>query len=127
MALAVPRPKPYNRGPIPDRAGFPRGHGHVVRGVRHALAQSAPGRRPSRRAAAVGALLPPPDRAGAPPTPRRGAARRAADEEDVALSAFDAFCRDAERGRFPGLLDRDSLWHLLVTLTARKAAHRLRD
>jgi DNA-directed RNA polymerase specialized sigma24 family protein len=53
--------------------------------------------------------------------------RRAADEEDVALSAFDSFCRNAERGRFPQLADRDSLWRLLVTITARKAAHQVRD
>jgi DNA-directed RNA polymerase specialized sigma24 family protein len=52
---------------------------------------------------------------------------RAADEEDVALSAFDSFCRGAETGRFPQLDDRDNLWRLLVVLTARKAAHRLRD
>ena len=51
----------------------------------------------------------------------RGAPRRAADEEDVALSAFDSFCRGAERGRFPELLDRHSLWRLLVTITLRKA------
>jgi DNA-directed RNA polymerase specialized sigma24 family protein len=57
----------------------------------------------------------------------RGAPRRAADEEDVALSAFDSFCRNAERGRFPQLADRDSLWRLLVTLTARKAARQVRD
>jgi DNA-directed RNA polymerase specialized sigma24 family protein len=50
------------------------------------------------------------------------APRRAADEEDVALSAFDSFCRAAERGRFPRLSDRDNLWPLLVVLTARKAA-----
>jgi DNA-directed RNA polymerase specialized sigma24 family protein len=50
-----------------------------------------------------------------------GAARRAADEEDVALSAFDSFCRGAERGQFPQLLDRDDLWQLLVMITARKA------
>jgi DNA-directed RNA polymerase specialized sigma24 family protein len=48
--------------------------------------------------------------------------RRAADEEDVALSAFDSFCRAAEQGRFPSLADRDDLWQLLVLLTARKAA-----
>jgi DNA-directed RNA polymerase specialized sigma24 family protein len=47
--------------------------------------------------------------------------RRAADEEDVALSAFDSFCRGAERGRFPHLRDRHDLWRLLVTITARKA------
>jgi RNA polymerase sigma factor (sigma-70 family) len=55
------------------------------------------------------------------------APRRVADEEDVALSAFNSFCRAAEAGRFPDLLDRDGLWRLLVTLTARKAAHLLRD
>ena len=57
----------------------------------------------------------------------RGAARRATDEEDVALSAFDSFCRGAERGRFPDLADRDGLWRLLVLMTARKAAHLRRD
>jgi len=53
--------------------------------------------------------------------------RPAADEEDVALSAFDSFCRHAEHGRFPELLDRDSLWRLLVTITVRKAANLVRD
>ena len=57
----------------------------------------------------------------------RGAPRRVADEEDVALSAFDSFCRNAERGLFPQLLDRDDLWRLLVTITNRKAAHLVRD
>jgi DNA-directed RNA polymerase specialized sigma24 family protein len=47
--------------------------------------------------------------------------RRAADEEDVALSAMDSFLRAAERGRFPHLHGRDSLWAMLVTITARKA------
>jgi len=47
--------------------------------------------------------------------------RRAADEEDVALSAFDSFCRGAEQDRFPQLHDRLDLWQLLVLLTARKA------
>jgi DNA-directed RNA polymerase specialized sigma24 family protein len=51
----------------------------------------------------------------------RGVSRRAADEEDVALSAFDSFCRGAERGRFPSLLDRDDLWQLLFVITVRKA------
>jgi DNA-directed RNA polymerase specialized sigma24 family protein len=55
------------------------------------------------------------------------APRRAADEEDVALSAFDSFCRGAEAGRFPQLTDRDSLWRLLVVLTVRKASHLVRD
>ena len=51
----------------------------------------------------------------------RAAPRRAADEEDVALSAFDSFCRGAEQDRFPQLNDRLDLWQLLVLLTARKA------
>lgn len=54
-------------------------------------------------------------------TQLRDTPRRAADEEDVALSAFDSFCRGAERGRFPELFDRNSLWRLLVTITLRKA------
>src|SRR4029077_6763039 len=51
----------------------------------------------------------------------RDAPRRAADEEDVALSAFDSFCRGAEQDRFPQLHDRLDLWQLLVLLTDRKA------
>jgi DNA-directed RNA polymerase specialized sigma24 family protein len=38
------------------------------------------------------------------------------------LSAFDSFCRGAEQGRFPQLVDRDDLWQLLVIITGRKAA-----
>jgi DNA-directed RNA polymerase specialized sigma24 family protein len=56
-----------------------------------------------------------------------GAPRRAANEEDVALSAFDSFCRAAEQDRFPHLSDRDDLWRLLMVITRRKAAHLLRD
>ena len=51
----------------------------------------------------------------------QGLPRRAADEEDVALSAFDSFCRGVEQGRLPRLEDRDDLWALLVVITARKA------
>jgi DNA-directed RNA polymerase specialized sigma24 family protein len=57
----------------------------------------------------------------------QGLPRRAIDEEDVALSAFHSFCRNAERGSFPRLTDRDSLWRLLVVITARKAVHLVRD
>ncbi len=53
--------------------------------------------------------------------------RCAADEEDLALSAFDSFCRGAEAGRFPDLTDRESLWRLLASFTARKVSHHLRD
>lgn len=51
----------------------------------------------------------------------QGVPRSAADEEDVALSAFDSFCRGAEQGRFPQLDDRGNLWRLLVVITSRKA------
>jgi DNA-directed RNA polymerase specialized sigma24 family protein len=54
------------------------------------------------------------------------AARRAADEEDVALSAFDSFCRGAARGRFPQVRDRNNLWRVLVLITARKAVDAVR-
>jgi DNA-directed RNA polymerase specialized sigma24 family protein len=52
----------------------------------------------------------------------QGLFRAASSAEDVALSAFDSFCRGAGQGRFPRLNDRDDLWQLLVLLTARKAA-----
>lgn len=50
-----------------------------------------------------------------------------ADEEDVALSAFASFCRNAEQGKFPELNDRDSLWRLLMVITVRKTVHLIRD
>lgn len=49
-----------------------------------------------------------------------GGPRAAADEEDVALSAFDSFCRGAQAGKFPQLVDRDALWPLLVAITSHK-------
>jgi hypothetical protein len=51
----------------------------------------------------------------------QGTPRVATDEEDVALHAFDSFCRAAEQQRFPDLNDRNSLWRLLATITFRKA------
>ena len=56
----------------------------------------------------------------------RGVRLAAADEEDVAQSAFHSFCQGAARGRFPRLVDRDNLWRLLVTITARKALDQVR-
>ena len=56
----------------------------------------------------------------------QGASRRVADEEDAALTAFDSFCRRAERGQFPDLRDRECLWALLVVLTARKVADQVK-
>ena len=58
---------------------------------------------------------------------RLGPGRRGpSDEEDATLSAFDSFCRGAAEGRFPSLGDRDDLWRLLVTMTARKVADQAR-
>jgi DNA-directed RNA polymerase specialized sigma24 family protein len=51
----------------------------------------------------------------------RDAPRRVADEEDVALNAFDSFCRGAQAGRFPRLDDRHDLWQILGLITVRKA------
>jgi RNA polymerase sigma factor (sigma-70 family) len=51
----------------------------------------------------------------------RGLPSRMADEEDVALSAMNSFCRAAQQGRFPDLTDRQGLWRLLFQITARKA------
>jgi len=57
-----------------------------------------------------------------------GMSRRAADEEDVAISAFHSFVRGMEAGRFKQVDDRDNMWKLLVTITARKAcAQRRRE
>lgn len=53
-------------------------------------------------------------------------ALREFDEEDVALSAFQSFCERAGRGQFPWLTDREDLWRLLVTITARKAIASIR-
>lgn len=52
---------------------------------------------------------------------------RALDEEDVALSAFQSLCFGAARGRFPHLQDRDNLWRLLATITAKKALNVVRN
>lgn len=48
------------------------------------------------------------------------------DEEDVALSALDHFCRDAADGAFPDLEDRDDLWRILAALAVRGVIDRRR-
>jgi RNA polymerase sigma factor (sigma-70 family) len=55
-----------------------------------------------------------------------GIPRRLEDEEDVALSAFESFCRAADLGRFPDVHDRHSLWRLLSRITHRKAVDLVR-
>jgi RNA polymerase sigma factor (sigma-70 family) len=51
--------------------------------------------------------------------------RQVADEEDVVQNAFHSFFRALGQGRFPQLDDRDSLWRLLVVITANKALKQL--
>ena len=51
----------------------------------------------------------------------RDGPRLVADEEDVALSAFDSFCRRAQAGQFRRLDDREDLWQILALITVRKA------
>lgn len=48
--------------------------------------------------------------------------RRVEDEEDIATRAFYSLCAGAQKGRFPAVTSRDSLWGLLVFITAQKAA-----
>ena len=55
-----------------------------------------------------------------------GMPRRAADEEDVALSAMHSFCRGMADHRFDEVGDREDLWKLLVTITARKVCAKRR-
>lgn len=52
---------------------------------------------------------------------------RTSDDEDVALSAFHTLCAGAASGRFADLGNRDELWWLLLTITRRKAADRIRS
>lgn len=56
----------------------------------------------------------------------RNLPRRVYDEEDVVVSAFDAFIRGAKAGRFKRLETRDDLWQVLVMLVERKANDVLR-
>jgi RNA polymerase sigma factor (sigma-70 family) len=48
------------------------------------------------------------------------------DAEDVAQSAFHAFCRAAADGGAAELADRDDLWRLLATISRNKATDRIR-
>jgi RNA polymerase sigma factor (sigma-70 family) len=52
--------------------------------------------------------------------------RRLEDEEDVALSVFESFCRAADGGRFPHVTNRESLWRLLCRITHFKAVDLVR-
>jgi DNA-directed RNA polymerase specialized sigma24 family protein len=55
-----------------------------------------------------------------------GLAPGAGDEQDVAQSAFLAFCLAAANGQAPDLGSRNELWRLLSTISRHKAADRVR-
>jgi DNA-directed RNA polymerase specialized sigma24 family protein len=49
-----------------------------------------------------------------------------ADAEDAALSAWNSFYEWVVKGRCPEMIDRNGLWGLLATFTARKVSHYIR-
>jgi DNA-directed RNA polymerase specialized sigma24 family protein len=51
---------------------------------------------------------------------------RESDGEDIALSAIKSVMLGVREHRFPDLSDRNSLWPLLVTITARKSVSEVR-
>jgi len=55
-----------------------------------------------------------------------GIPSRDSDEEDVAISAMNSFYQGLAQRKFAHLHNRDDLWKLLVTITARKATARRR-
>ncbi|MEZ6090243.1 MAG: sigma-70 family RNA polymerase sigma factor [Pirellulaceae bacterium] len=48
------------------------------------------------------------------------------DDEDLALSVFDALCRATRDGRYSEVENRESLWQLMVTMANHKAIDRHR-
>lgn len=48
------------------------------------------------------------------------------DEEDVALSVFDVFCRMSQEDPAPLPANRDELWRLLAVIAVRKVAQRIK-
>ena len=57
---------------------------------------------------------------------RLGNSVAAFDGEDIALSAFHAFCEAIQQGRYEGLSRRTGLWSLLAAVTLRKASDHLK-
>ena len=55
-----------------------------------------------------------------------GTSRKMSDEEDVAIIAFENFCRVARKGKFLKLHDRDDLWQDFLMLIGRRAADQMR-
>src|SRR5262249_43683710 len=58
---------------------------------------------------------------------RRHRRRVVSDEYDVVSRAFERFLRGVREGRFPRLDDRNDLWAVLFTLTARVASRQAEE
>lgn len=56
----------------------------------------------------------------------KGVPKRTADEEDLVISAFNAFFDGVRANRFSNLHSRSDLWQILVMLTERKAIDQIR-
>lgn len=52
--------------------------------------------------------------------------RRTRDEEDLALSALNAFYKCIEEDRYSSIVDEDDVWRLLVSIVERKTIDHLR-
>ena len=52
--------------------------------------------------------------------------RKVRDEEDLALSAINAFQECVRNGRYTSIENRNDVWHLLVTIVERKAIDHVR-
>ncbi|MEM9410572.1 MAG: sigma-70 family RNA polymerase sigma factor [Planctomycetota bacterium] len=53
-------------------------------------------------------------------------AKRESDEEDLVITAFNAFFEGVQHKRFQQLDNRDDLWQILIMLTERKAIDHIR-
>ena len=56
----------------------------------------------------------------------RNVPKRDSDEEDLVISAFNAFLMGVRANRFTNLKSRSDLWQVLVMLTERKAVDQIR-
>ncbi|KAA1260441.1 RNA polymerase sigma factor [Rubripirellula obstinata] len=52
--------------------------------------------------------------------------KRVFDEEDLAISVFQALCEGVENNRFDRLDNRDDLWSLLIAITKHKCVDQIR-
>ena len=56
----------------------------------------------------------------------KNTAKRESDEEDLVVTAFNAFFEGVQQERFQDLNNRDDLWQVLIMLTERRAIDQIR-